>query len=75
MVRELEAEHVVDEDLAAVVGLGEAVGGRVEFGFGRDVLQAERIEIGVEMPAHPVGADHHQRADRIPGRLLDLAVG
>ena len=26
------------------------------------LLEAERIEIGVEMAAHAIGADHHQRA-------------
>ena len=29
-VREFEAEHLVEEDLAVEVGLGEAVGARIE---------------------------------------------
>ena len=69
---ELEPEHVVDEDLPAEVGLGEAVGRRVEVGFGLRRLEAERVEMGVEMAAHAVGADHHDGADRIARRLLDL---
>ena len=28
-------------------------------------LEAERIEVGVQMAAHAVGADHHQRADAV----------
>ena len=71
--RELEPEHVVDEDLPVVIGLGEAVRGRVEIGLGLRRLQPERVEIGVEMAAHAVGADHHDGADRIARRLLDLA--
>ena len=40
------------------------VGGEV----GRDLAagQAERIEVGGEMPAHAIGADQHHRADRCP---------
>jgi hypothetical protein len=30
-------------------------------------LETERIEIGVEMAAHAIGADHHQRAHRCRG--------
>ncbi len=41
----------------------EAVGRRVELRVRLGLLEAERIEIGCEMAAHAVGADHHQRAD------------
>ena len=37
-------------------------------------LEAERIEVGVQMAAHAVGADHHQRAHRIAGRATDLVL-
>lgn len=67
-----EAEHVVEEDLAVEIGLGEAIGTRIElFAIARR-LDAERIELGVEMTAHAVGADQHQGADRIPRRLVDV---
>ncbi len=66
---ELEPQHVVDEDRPVVVGLVEAVGSRIELGLVGDVLQTQRIEVGVEMTAHAVGADHHQRVDRIARRL------
>ncbi len=72
--REFEPEDVVDEDLSPVVGLGETIGGRVEVVFRFRRLEAERVEIGVEMAAHAVGADHHDRADRVPRRLLDARV-
>jgi len=44
--------------------------------IGRHVAlgEAERIEVGGEMAAHPVGADQHHRADRIPGGLLDVGA-
>jgi len=35
-------------------------------------LDAERVEVGVQMAAHPVGADHHQRMHRIARRRLKL---
>ena len=70
--REFEAEHHVEEDLAVEIGLGEAVGARIELLFVRHACNAERIEIGVEMAAHAVGADQHQRVDGIARRLLHL---
>ena len=38
-------------------------------------LETERVEIGVEVTARAVGADQHQRVDRIARRLLDLGGG
>src|SRR5689334_5703460 len=58
-----EAEHVVEEDLAVEISLSKAIGARVEFLAVARRLDAERIELGVEMTAHPVGADQHQRAN------------
>src|SRR5712691_487559 len=72
---ELEAEHLVEEDLAVQVGVAEAVGARIEVLLVVARLEAERIEIGVEMPARPVGADQHQRMDRIARGLLHLGGG
>jgi 2-oxoglutarate dehydrogenase E1 component len=37
------------------------------------LIEAERIEIGVEVPAHAVGADQHDRAHRVARRLLHVA--
>ena len=67
-----EAEHVIEEDLAVEIGFGEAVGARIEFFAVARRLDAERIELGVEMTAHAVGADQHQGADRIARRLVDV---
>ena len=72
---ELQPEHIVDEDPAAVVGRGEAIGGRVEVGFALDGLQAEGVEPGVEVAAHAVGADHHDRPHRIARRPEHGVVG
>ena len=71
---EFEPEHVVEEDAAAPVGLGEAVGRGVELTLLGQLLETQRIEIGVEMAAHAIGADHHQGAHRIARRLGDRAV-
>ena len=67
-----EAEHVVEEDLAVEIGFGEAIGARIEFFAIARRLDAERIELGMEMAAHAVGADQHQRANRIARRLMDI---
>ncbi len=71
---EFQPEHMVEEDPAAPVGLGETVGGGIELTLLGQNLQAERIEVGVEMAAHAIGADHHQGAHRIARRLGDRAV-
>ena len=74
--RVFEPEHVVDEDLAVVVGLGEAVGRRRQLVVVLERLgDAERIEIGVQMAAHAVGADHHDGAHGIARRLLHVRIG
>ncbi len=70
-----QAEHVVEEDLAVEIGLGKAVGARIELFAVARRLDAERIEIGVEMAAHAIGADQHQRADGIAGRLMHVGGG
>ena len=70
--RVFEAEHVIEEDLAVEIGFGEAVGARIELFAVARRLDPERVELGVEMAAHAVGADQHQGADRIAGRLVDV---
>ena len=69
---EFEPQHLVEEDRPVEIGLAEAVGARIELLLVLRRLEPERIEIGVEMAARPVGADQHQRADRIAGRALDI---
>ena len=69
---EFEPQHVIEEDLAVEVGLGEAVGARIELLVVLARLEAERIEIGVEVAADAIGADQHQRAHRVARRLLHI---
>ena len=71
--REVEPEHLVEEDLAVHVGFAEAVGLRIELRLVRLFLDAERIELGVEVAAHAVGADQHQGMDGVARRLLHVA--
>jgi len=66
-------ENMVDEDRPLEIGFGKAIGFRrklvvVIVGLLR---QIERIELGMQMAAHAVGADHHQRTD---GHQSGLAV-
>ena len=72
---EFQPQHLVEEDRPVVVGLGEAVGARIEFLLRLFRLKPERIELGVEMAADAIGADQHQRVDGIAGRLLHLFGG
>ena len=72
MVALLEAQDLVDEDRPVDVLRAEAVGGRIELGMALRILEAQRVEIGGEMAAHAIGADHHQGADRIHRRLAHL---
>jgi len=48
---------------------------RIKLRFGLFALEPSGIELGVEVAADPVGADQHQRADRIARRLLHLGSG
>ena len=68
-------QHVVDEDRLVQVGIGEAVGSVVQLGMRRRHHQAERIEARLEMAAHAVGADQHQRAQAGDGGGAHLLVG
>ncbi len=67
--RALVAEDVVQEDLAIEIGLAEPIAAVIQLRIRPALIEAERVEIGFEMAAHPVGADQLQRADRVGGRL------
>jgi len=71
----LQAQHVVDEDLAIQIGIGEAIGAVVQLGMLLDLGQAQRVQLGQQVTAHAVGADQHQRADGIQLRLADFDLG
>ena len=66
---------MVEKDLPVEIGFGEAVRARIEFFAIARRLDAERIELGVKMSAHPVGADQHQRAHRIARGLMHVGGG
>src|SRR5262249_51674989 len=69
---EFETEHAVEKNLAIEVGIGEAVRARIEVLLVARRLEAERIEIGMEMPAGAIGADQHQGMDGVARRPLHL---
>ena len=70
----LQAERSAQPDLAVERRAGEAVIFGGEVGGHLPLGEPERIEIGGEMAAHPVGADQHHRADAVVRRLLDVGV-
>src|SRR4029077_2317920 len=72
---EFEPEHVVEKNAAIEIALAETVGARIELFLVLRRFEPERVEIGVEMAARPIGADQHQRPDRIAGGALDLGGG
>ena len=65
----LAVEDAVEKDLAIEIGFAKAVAAVIEFGIGPALIEAKRIEIGFEMPAHPIGADQLQCVDRVGGCL------
>src|SRR5690242_21778839 len=70
-----ETEHVIEEDLPVVIGLGESIGAWIEFFAVAGRLDAERIEFGVKMAAHAVGADQHQSTHGVAGSLMYIGRG
>ncbi|MNU80537.1 hypothetical protein D3C71_701700 [compost metagenome] len=71
--RVFHAQNVVDEDLAIVIALFEAVGLRRQFVVVLDrACDAERIELGVQVAAHAIGADHHDGAHAVAARLMNV---
>ncbi len=71
----LAAQHIVDEDRLVEVVVGETIGPRVQFRVRPGNLQPERIEPRLQMAAHAIGADQHQRAQRGNGGGADLLAG
>ncbi len=70
-----EPQHLVDEDAAVIVGLGEAVGLRRQFLVVLERLgEPQRVEVGVQVAAHAVGADHHDGAHRIARRAQHVGI-
>ena len=65
---ELQPERAADIDRAVVIGPGEAVGLGLELGMLAAGDEIERVEMGGEMAAGPVGADQHARAQRVARR-------
>jgi hypothetical protein len=59
--RKLEAEHVVDENLAVEVRFRKSIRLRIEFGMRLLRLELQGIEPRIEMTTRAIGADHHQR--------------
>ena len=71
----LKAEHVVDEDRTVAVLRAEAIGRRVKLGLLAEARQAQGVELRGEMSPNTIGADHHQRTDRISHRLGNVSRG
>ena len=70
--RRLVAEHAVDENRPVHVGFAEPVGQGVELRMGDLRRQAEGVEIGFQMAAYPIGANQHERPDRIERGVADI---
>ena len=63
-----QAQHVVDEDRPVHVGLGEAVGARDRApGCGCGTCRPSGSSLRLQMAAHAIGADQHQRAQAVLG--------
>ena len=60
---------------AVEIGFREAVGFPARAPDCPSFPKAERVEIGDQMAAHPVGPDHHERAHRIARRAAQILLG
>ena len=72
---EFETKHLVEKDRTVEIGFAEAVGARIELLLVVQRLQAERIEVGVEVAARAIGANEHERSHRVAGGALDIGGG
>ncbi len=63
----LQAQDAVEEDRAIHVGGGEAIELRRQLRVLDRRLDAQRVEVGLQVAAHAIGADQHQGADGIVG--------
>src|SRR5580704_4791721 len=72
---EFETQHVVEVDRPIEIAFAETVGAGIELLLVLHRLEVERIEIGMKVPARPVGADQHERVDGIAGGPLDFGSG
>ena len=72
---EFEPERAADIDGAVIVGLGEAIGLGPELGVLAAGDELERIELGGEMAARPIGADQHAGAQSIARSGKRLLLG
>ena len=74
--RVLKTQNAVDEDLAVEVLVAEAIGSGMQLAVVAALLEAERVEIGVQMATRAISAYHHERADAVARRLTQrLAFG
>ncbi len=69
-----QAQHVVDEDLAIIIGLGETIRGWMQLFVILGFRQFQRIEICMKMATHAIGTDHHQGTNGIACRLLNCLI-
>ena len=72
--RGLKTEISADEDRPVEVGIGKAVKFGSEVGGKLALGEAEWIEIGGKVPAHPVGANEHHCANRILGGATNVGL-
>ncbi|MDT4858269.1 hypothetical protein FQZ97_927300 [compost metagenome] len=68
----LQPQHAVEEDRTVHVGGGEAVEFGRQLGVLDRLLDAQRVELGLQVAAHAIGADQHQGADGVVGGGADV---
>ena len=66
---------MVEENLAVIIRFAETVRGGMQLLMVHIICNSQRIQIGMQVTAHPVGPDHHNGAHRIPGCAVNLGIG
>ena len=73
--RNFETQNVVDKDRTIHVRRREAVGFRIKFRMRNGVAHAQRIKVSDQVTTDTIGADDHQRTDRVQNCEANLIFG
>src|SRR6185436_12141298 len=72
---ELEPKHPIKKDRPVVIAVAETVRSGIEILLVTLRLEPKRIEMGMKVPARPIRANEHQRANGVACRLLHFGGG
>jgi len=72
---ELEPKHPIKKDRPVVIAVAETIRSGIEILLVTLRLEPKRVEMGMKVPARPIRANEHQRANGVACRLLHFGGG